>query len=306
MLGTALRVTCVICVEQGTALHRLEFLTEQDYDLLWVNGQSNSDTEGLSGVEVILSGPPTPKRRRRGGASVPTLLQRSNFLMTFYLWRTVWSTFSENPAAQSGWIHQVPDRWPCEAAYGCSLCSSILARGAHERYAAAARVRAGSLESSEPFEVSADGQRSRVDRHGTMFVDENGVTLRGWIDNEDLKLRGPDARVQLAVGNVKGPDDFNGYGYFHVRLYCTGLGFQANIAEEYVLLSALLHVFADLKRTRDQKLSSGLMSGLAITGLMLLMFMTIHLFQLRFADTEQYFLRHQPLSIGGQVDVLLD
>ena len=94
-----------------------------------------------------------------------------------------------------------------------------------------------------------------------------------------------------------------------VCTYCTGLGFQANIVEEYMLLSALLHIFAGLKRTQDQKLSSGLMSGqlsLAITGLMLLMFMTIHLSQLRFADTEQYFLRHQPLSIGGQVDVLLD
>ena len=40
-------------------------------------------------------------------------------------------------------------------------------------------VRAGSLESSEPFEVSVDGPRSHVDPHGTMFVDENGVTLRG-------------------------------------------------------------------------------------------------------------------------------
>ena len=64
------------------------------------------------------------------------------------------------------------------------------------------------------------------------------------------------------------PDDFNGYDYFFVRLYCTCLGFEANIVEEYVLLSALLHIFAGLKRTRDQKLSSGLMSGqlsLAIT-----------------------------------------
>ena len=220
----------------------------------------------------------------------------------------------ENPAAQSGWIHQAPDRWPCEAVYGCSLCLSISARGAHERYVVAARAWAGFLESNEPFEVSADGQRSRVDPHGTQFVDENGVTLRGWIDSEDLTLWEPDARVQLAVGNAKmwivmechgdclcvivvhavgnlhlfkGPDDFNGYGYFHVRLYCTGLGFQANIVEEYVLLSALLHSTAGLKRTRDQKLSSGLMSGqwsLAITGLMLLMFMTIHLFQLRIDD----------------------
>ena len=55
--------------------------------------------------------------------------------------------------------------------------------------------------------------------------------------------------VVHAVENLhmfKGPDDFNGYGYFHVCLYCTGLGFQANIVEEYVLLSALLHIFARL------------------------------------------------------------
>ena len=58
------------------------------------------------------------------------------------------------------------------------------------------------------------------------------------------------------------PDDFNGYGYFFVRLYCTGLGFQANIVEEYGLLTALQHILAGLKRTRDQKLSSGwMMSG---------------------------------------------
>ena len=33
----------------------------------------------------------------------------------------------------------------------------------------------------------------------------------------------------------------NEYGYFFVRLYCTGLGFQANIVEEYVPLSASQH-----------------------------------------------------------------
>ena len=96
------------------------------------------------------------------------------------------------------------------------------------------------------------------------------------------------------------PDDFNGCGYFYVRLYCTGLGFQANIVEEYGLLSALQHIFAGLKRTRDQKLSSGLMSGhlnLAIAGFMLLTFMITQPFQLHFADTEQYFLRHPGLVL---------
>ena len=43
---------CVISVEQGTALHVREFLTEQDYDLLWVNGQRYSYTEGPDGVEA--------------------------------------------------------------------------------------------------------------------------------------------------------------------------------------------------------------------------------------------------------------
>merc|ERR1712022_49331 len=55
-----------------------------------------------------------------------------------------------------------------------------------------------------------------------------------------------------AVGNLHvfmGPDDFNGYGYFYVRLYWTGFGLPANIVEEYILLSAMLHVTAGLAKT---------------------------------------------------------
>merc|ERR1712032_979579 len=112
-----------------------------------------------------------------------------------------------------------------------------------------------------------------------------------------------------AVGNLhvfKGPDDFNGYGYFYVRLYWTGFGLPANIVEEYVLLSILLHVAVGLKRTWDQKLAMVKTSGLsvlnlAITGLMLMTFMTIHLFQFRFGDTDQfgpYFIRPPPFLIN--------
>merc|ERR1712190_642045 len=99
-----------------------------------------------------------------------------------------------------------------------------------------------------------------------------------------------------AVGNLhvfKGPDDFNGYGYFYVRLYWTGFGLPCNVVEEYILLSIVLHAIVGLKRTWDMKLalvkSSGLSAlNLAITGLMLMTFMTIHLFQFRFGDTEQF------------------
>jgi len=112
-----------------------------------------------------------------------------------------------------------------------------------------------------------------------------------------------------AVGNLhvfKGPDDFNGYGYFYVRLYWTGFGLPANIVEEYILLSVLLHVFVGLKRTWDMKLALAKSQGagalnLAISGLMLLTFMTIHLFQFRFGDTEQfgpYYLRSPPYLIN--------
>merc|ERR1711939_870612 len=67
-----------------------------------------------------------------------------------------------------------------------------------------------------------------------------------------------------AVGNLHvflGPDDFNGYGYFYVRLYWTGFGFNANIVEEYVLLSAVMHVVIALKRTYDITSGYALTSG---------------------------------------------
>merc|ERR1719386_502341 len=101
-------------------------------------------------------------------------------------------------------------------------------------------------------------------------------------------------QVIHAVGNLHvflGPDDFNGYGYFYVRLYFTGFGLSANIVEEYLLLSALLHVFVAMKRTWDISLNYTVASGklnLAISGVTLLTFMTIHLYQYRFGATQPY------------------
>jgi len=111
-------------------------------------------------------------------------------------------------------------------------------------------------------------------------------------------------QVIHAVGNLHvflGPDDFNGYGYFYVRLYWTGFGLPANIVEEYLLLSALLHVFVAMKRTWDISLNYTVASGqlnLAITGVVLLTFMTIHLFQFRFGATEPYLVRPPPYLIN--------
>jgi hypothetical protein len=107
-----------------------------------------------------------------------------------------------------------------------------------------------------------------------------------------------------AVGNLHvflGPDDFNGYGYFYVRLYWTGFGMPANIVEEYVLLAAMLHVFVALKRTWDISLNMSIASGkmnLAISGVCLLTFMTVHLFQFRFGVTEPFDLCTPPYFIN--------
>jgi len=99
-----------------------------------------------------------------------------------------------------------------------------------------------------------------------------------------------------AIGNLHvflGADDFNGYGYFYVRLYWTGFGLEANIVEEYVLLAALLHVAVALKRTWDISINYTVASGklnLAISGITLLTFMMIHLFQFRFGPTKDFIL----------------
>ena len=95
----------------------------------------------------------------------------------------------------------------------------------------------------------------------TVFSDESGVQVTGDAGLGVKRFRFPVSFFFFIVVHVVRNHVFNGYGYFCVRLYCTRLGFQANIVEEYVLLSALQHIFVGLKWTRDQKLSTGLMSG---------------------------------------------
>merc|ERR1719409_444122 len=109
-----------------------------------------------------------------------------------------------------------------------------------------------------------------------------------------------------AIGNLHvflGPDDFNGYGYFYVRLYPSGFGLPANIVEEYVLLAAMMHVAIALKRTWDISINYTIASGkmnLAISGILLLTFMCIHLFQFRFGETQPYALCAPPYFINVQ------
>jgi len=107
-----------------------------------------------------------------------------------------------------------------------------------------------------------------------------------------------------AVGNLHvflGPDDFNGYGYFYVRLYWTGLGLPMNIVEEYVMVSIALHAAVALKRTWDINRNYAIGSGklnLAISGVLLLTFMIIHLLQFRFGATQPFDVRPPPYMLN--------
>lgn len=108
-----------------------------------------------------------------------------------------------------------------------------------------------------------------------------------------------------SVGNLHiflGPDDFNGYGYFYKRFYWTMGGLvDASIIEVYLAMAIILHVSVALKRTWDINRNFQLNSGklnLAITGLVLLSFMSIHLNQFRFAKTDNYLVRPPPYLIN--------
>jgi len=115
-----------------------------------------------------------------------------------------------------------------------------------------------------------------------------------------------------AIGNLHvflGPDDFNGYGYFYVRLYWSGFGLEANIVEEYVALCALLHVVVALKRTYDISINYTIASGklnLAISGITLLSFMTVHLFQYRFGVTHAYAVCPPPYLVNLHLQTILN
>lgn len=102
-----------------------------------------------------------------------------------------------------------------------------------------------------------------------------------------------------SVGNLHvfgGPNHFNAYGYFYVRLYWTGFGLNANIVEEYLALAGLLHVFVALKRTSQQAkaiVSTPSRWTLILSGLTLLVFSIVHLKQFRLGQADCYWIKPQ-------------
>jgi len=125
---------------------------------------------------------------------------------SFDLWRTGWSTFVKIPLE----VSEKPDKLLVRGEvrpYGGSPCApSYLQQvringswlGGHD-----VSVHGGSLESSSPFSVVREGSSPMFLKQDgvTDFINEKDVSLRGWIA-EDHEVWGPDARVELSVGNA--------------------------------------------------------------------------------------------------------
>jgi len=114
--------------------------------------------------------------------------------------------------------------------------------------------------------------------------------------------------VVHAVGNLHifaGPNDFNGYGYFYVRTY---LLVQANVIEIYLGFCLIIHAYVGLKRTYtiagNYTLNSGKLN-LFISGILLLVFLCIHLSQFRFAETHMWPVRPPPYLVNYDLEDLL-
>ena len=94
---------------------------------------------------------------------------------------------------------------------------------------------------------------ARGDWRMEAFDDTPGVLL---VNVRSLPVLFHCGACRRESAHVQGTRRLQRVRLFLLCLHCTGLRFQANIVEECVLLSALLHIFEGLKRTRDQKLSS--------------------------------------------------
>jgi len=121
------------------------------------------------------------------------------------------------------------------------------------------------------------------------------------------------------VGNVhifKGPDDFNGYGYFLDKVGKFWYILPVSVVELYLLIDALAHISVGLKRASGKAFVTGNCGGfvdmlvtgqlnMAVTGLFILIFFMKHLTDFRFGDVQQFGCYHiHPPTYGINFDGL--
>jgi hypothetical protein len=215
------RETCKVQFNSHETLHVDHFTTENTFDTLVLDGHTYTGMNGPDQVAVtpnsVMTWESDFTTTNKGWMICTESIENRVFAIgdphvstitgdSFDLWRTGWSTFVKIPLE----VSEQPDKLLVRGEvrpYGGSPCApSFLQQvringswlGGHE-----VSVQGGSLESSSPFNVVREGSGPMFLRQEgvTEFINEKGVSLRGWIA-EDLGVWGPDARVELTVGDA--------------------------------------------------------------------------------------------------------
>jgi len=213
--------TCRVQFNSHETLHVDDFATENNFDSMVLDGKTYTGLSGPDQIEVtpdsvmtwetdfgtthkgwlMCTEPPEMRVFAIGDPHVSTITGDS-----FDLWRTGWSTFVKIPLE----VSEKPDKLlvrgevrpyggsPCAPSYLQQLRINGSWLGGHE-----VSVHGGSLESSSPFSVVREGGSPVFLKQDgvTDFINEKDISLRGWIA-EDHEVWGPDARVELLVGNA--------------------------------------------------------------------------------------------------------
>ena len=208
---------CTIGFRSEGTLHVDDFATENQHDYLEFDGSKYSGLTGPPDDSSVTSDSllfwstdySTTHKGWRMCSELPPSAVGDPHVKTitgdsFDLWRTGWSTFVQIPLALvnptkllvRGDVRPY-EKAPCAPAFLQQVRINGSWLGTLD-----ISVHSGSLESSNPFSVVQDGGEPMfLQRDGvTEFVNENGVSLRGWISTDEGW--GPDAKVELTVGGV--------------------------------------------------------------------------------------------------------
>jgi len=213
--------TCTVQFNSDETLHVHDFAVENNFDKMILDGTIYTGLTGPDQVAVtpnsVLSWETDFGTTHKGWMICTESLEMRVSAVgdphvstitgdSFDLWRTGWSTFVKIPLE----VSEEPDKLlvrgevrpyggsPCAPSYLQQVRINGTWLGGHE-----VSVHGGSLESSSPFSVVREKSSPvYLKREGvTEFINEKGVSLRGWI-GKDLKDWGPDARVELTVGDA--------------------------------------------------------------------------------------------------------
>jgi len=196
----------ILSDEQERVAASLEFEEKEYFTMTIENNAGHKRAVFFTGIttlnwpEQAPAPTPSPTVSANGDPHVQNMIGD-----TFDLWKTGWSTFVQIPQNEDGSVKLLVrgdvrryGRDPCAPSFLQQVRINGTWLGDHEII-----VRAGSLESSDPFSVTLDGSEPLYlnTNSETVFIDESDLRLRGDIAVASEEW-GPDARIRMNVGST--------------------------------------------------------------------------------------------------------